>query len=155
MKFNTYKEILEFALEKEIEAVTFYKSIAENERSSGSSELFKGFADEEDKHCRIIENMMEENIEEVTIKSLPAGESELNRSNYLVDVEYHPQMDFQDSMILAIKREEKAVKLYKDLFALTDQAAHKTSFQFLINEEQGHKQSLEKIYDDYMARMGD
>lgn len=155
MIFKTYREILEFALEKEVEAVNFYKEIAENEKSSGSSELFSGFAKEEEKHCKIIEEMMKENIEEVSIKSLPAGVEELNRSNYLIDVKYHPQMDFQDSMILAIKREEKAVKLYEDLSTLTSNPSHKISFNILINEEKSHKQSLEKIYDDYMARMGD
>ena len=56
-------------------------------------------------------------------------------------------------MKLAMKREEKAVKLYTLLGEQTDDADAKKLFQLLVQEESKHKLGLESMYDDYLADM--
>jgi rubrerythrin len=54
-----------------------------------------------------------------------------------------------------MKREEKALALYNELQAKTDQEGYIHLFKILAQEEAKHKQFLEGMYDDYMAEMGD
>jgi len=73
----------------------------------------------------------------------------------LVDLDYEKGMPYNEILLLAMKREEKALKLYNEFL---DQAETKESqklFKVLCQEEAKHKLALETIYDDYMAKMGD
>ena len=64
-------------------------------------------------------------------------------------------MAYPDLLRLAIKREEKSVKLYADFSKEAGKEEHKKLFQVLAQEESKHKLKLETILDDYMAEMGD
>jgi rubrerythrin len=68
-----------------------------------------------------------------------------------VDIEYQEGMFMNDIIRLAMKREENAVKLYKDLAARTDNPQLGKVFQILIQEEAKHKLALESMYDDFLA----
>ena len=56
---------------------------------------------------------------------------------------------------LAMKREEKALRLYNELAQKTDDEACIQVFKLLSQEEAKHKQFLETMYDDFMAAQGD
>jgi rubrerythrin len=60
-------------------------------------------------------------------------------------------MPMPEILKLAMKREEKAVKLYTTLSEQTDNADAKKVFQILVQEEAKHKLALESMYDDYLA----
>ena len=64
-------------------------------------------------------------------------------------------MAYNEILMLAMKREEKALKLYNDFLAQADSDESKTLFKILCQEEAKHKLALETMYDDYMAKMGD
>ena len=81
--------------------------------------------------------------------------TDIKRSDYIVDLEYTPGMGYNDILMLAMKREEKALKLYNDFLEQTDSEEGKTLFKILCQEEAKHKLALETMYDDYMAKMGD
>ena len=57
-------------------------------------------------------------------------------------------MDYQDALILAMKREKAAFRLYTDLAAATDDADLKSTFEALAQEEARHKLKIEIEYDD-------
>ena len=99
----------------------------------------------------MLENFSRENLQEYKIEKIP----DLKRSNYLVDIEYRQGMSYPDILRLAIKREEKSLKLYTDLGQKTEKEDQWKLFQVLAQEESKHMLSLETIYDDYMAKMGD
>ncbi|MEE4262248.1 MAG: ferritin family protein [Desulfobacteraceae bacterium] len=58
-------------------------------------------------------------------------------------------------LMLAMKREEKALRLYNDFQEQADTEDGKNLFKLLCQEEAKHKLALETMYDDYMAEMGD
>ena len=62
---------------------------------------------------------------------------------------------YNEILLLAMKREEKALQLYNDLLDKADSADSRTLFKVLCQEEAKHKLALETTYDDYMAQMGD
>lgn len=153
MNFNSVEEIIEYALDKEKEAVEFYTEISQNETFAATKKTFAQFAAEEKKHVKLLEDLGNDKVklEDYKFEWIP----DMKRSDYMVDVEYERGMHYTDILRLAMKREEKANSLYLELAGATDSAEHAEFFKMLAQEELKHKNSLESIYDDYMAQHDD
>ncbi len=151
MRFDSFEEIMEYALGKEIEAARFYEELSSLEAFSGAKKTLEEFAREERKHQAMLENFSRENIEHYKIEKIP----DLKRSDYLVDIEYEPGMSYADILRIAMKREEKSLKFYTDFSERASVKEHKKLFQILAQEEAKHKLKLETMLDDYLAEMGD
>lgn len=153
MNFESIKDAINYAIEKENEAAIFYDEISSQEPFAGAKNVFKKFAEEERKHQRLLENFKDnkEKIAEYELKWIP----DIKRSDYLVDMEYEQGMHYADILRLAMKREEKALKLYNAIMVKTRDDDCIRLFKILAQEEAKHKKSLETLYDDYMAKQGD
>ncbi len=153
MNFNNFKEVIQFAIGKEKEAVAFYEEAGSREAYSGGREIFKQFAEEERKHQALLQGFLsgERPVDGYKFKWIP----DMKRSDYLVDLNYEKDMDYADVLRLAMKREEKALALYRHLEKQTDKEELQGLFKMLRQEEAKHKLALETLYDDYMAGMGD
>ncbi|MEW5815097.1 MAG: ferritin family protein [Spirochaetota bacterium] len=155
MKFNNMEQIIDFAIEKEKEAVRFYDSLSKKESMSGVKEMFSEFSKEERKHQKMLEGIKtgktDREVSEYKFKWIP----DLKRSDYTVEIDYREGMAYNEILMLAMKREEKALKLYNDLLKQSETEPGKKIFKILCQEEAKHKLSLETLYDDYMAKMGD
>jgi len=151
MDFKDIDDIIAYAIEKEDEAEKFYLEAASQSDFTGARQLFEDFAREENKHKVMLEKMDKGQIQSFVPETVP----DLKRSDYLIDMSYEKGMGFADILRLAMKREEKANKLYLDLAQKTDDTDVKKLFQKLAQEESKHKYGLESMYDDYMAKMGD
>jgi len=153
MDFNSIEEILNYAIKREKEAAEFYEEISRKEDFSGTKESFEEFAKEERKHQTMLEDFSvnKEKINEYKLEWI----TDIKRSDYLVDIEYEKGMHYTDILRLAMKKEEKALKLYNDLMQKTDNESVIKLFKVLAQEEAKHKGFLEGLYDDYMADQGD
>ena len=155
MRFESLTEVLDFAIEKEIEAAAFYEEVSRPESMSGAKEMLLEFAQEEKKHRRLLEDLkntgMVDGISEYAFKWIP----DIKRSDFVVEMEYRKGMTYNELLMLAMKREEKALKLYNQLQNQAEDENSKNLFKMLCQEEAKHKLALETTYDDYMARMGD
>ena len=155
MDFNNLTEILDFAIAKEVEAEEFYRSVASQEAFAGKQEMFLEYAAEEKKHQALLEDLKAgkpgKQMENYEFKWI----TDIKRSNYVHDVEYNPGMAYQDILMLACKREEKALALYNELQVKAENDEAKKVFKILCQEEAKHKLALETMYDDFMAKMGD
>ncbi len=141
---STFDDILAFAIEKEKEAVELYKKMSEFAEKSHIKAMFEDFSKEELNHVKILEELDIDNL-----KGRPSGKvTDLKISNYLVDIEFKEGMNYQDSLIFAMKREETSVKLYKDMLANAQDAKLKALLEFMVDEEAKHKLRLETEYDD-------
>jgi len=153
MSFNSVDEILDFAIQGEKEAVDFYSEAAEKVTLRGAQVVLKEFATEEKNH---VEWLTKFKTDRAKIENpQPIAIQDLKRSDYLVELEFKEDMDPVELFRLAMKREEKATKLYTDLGQQTTDTASKELFQMLAKEESKHKNSLETVYDDFMGRQGD
>lgn len=155
MQFENLKAIIDFAVEKEKEAAEFYDEISEKEPFSGSKEMLKEFAAEERKHQALLEKFLTEGVDKSVAEYKLKWITDIKRSNYVVEMEYTEGMGYNDLLMLAMQREEKALALYNELEKEVEDAEGKKLFQVLAQEEAGHKLFLETKYDDYMAKMGD
>jgi rubrerythrin len=155
MKFESLEAIVDFAIEKEIEAAEFYSGLSKDESLSGSGQMFKEFSAEERKHQRMLEEFKTKGITEAISDYQFKWITDIKRSDYVVDLEYEKGMPYNEILMLAMKREEKALKLYNAFLEQADTEEGKKIFKILCQEEAKHKLALETMYDDYMAQMGD
>jgi rubrerythrin len=155
MTFENLEAALDFAIEKEKEAVAFYTGLSKEESFSGASKMFEEFAAEEEKHQKMLEEFKSKGVAAAVQGYRFKWISDIKRSDYVTDLEYRPGMGYRDILMLAMKREEKALKLYNDFLSREDNEAGKSLFKVLCQEEAKHKLALETMYDDYMAKMGD
>ena len=153
MEFTSIDDVVDFAIEKEHEAAVFYREAADNEAYQAGKNVFIEYAEEEKKH----ENMLKEfkadksAFSDYTFKKI----QDIKRSDYLMEMEYEPGMSYHNIMRLAMKREEKAYKLYQKMSESSDNDDLKNIFAILANEELKHKSTLEGMYDDIVAETGD
>jgi len=149
MEFNSVDEILNFATDREKEAVEFYTMLAKEATKASLKEIFERFAKEEEKHVAMLSNIAgnKEKIDSYEFREI----TDLKISDYMVETEYKEGMPMPDILKLAMKKEEIAVKLYSDLAAKTDNDDAKKLFMILVQEESKHKFGLESMYDDYLA----
>ena len=144
MELKDFRDVIQFALEKEKEAVAFYEKCGELTTRSGMKKAFSEMADEEKKHVRMLENFKPEHVDKGRLREIP----DLKISDYLVDKDFSPEMSYQDLLILAMKREEKSHDLYEGLAREGGDPSVVKLFQLLAQEELKHKNRLEKEYDE-------
>lgn len=141
MQWKNADEVLDYAIEREQEAHDFYLDLAQ--RVSTMKETFTSFAKEEAGHKAKLQGI------KAGKRFAPAANKilDLKIAEYVVDVQASPQMDYQDALILAMKREKASFKLYSDLAAATTDKELKESFLALAQEEAKHKLRFEVEYD--------
>jgi len=108
---NSVDEILDFAIGNEQEAADFYADLSGRATSPWLRDVLDDFNKEELRH-------------KGNLLSVKKGEKllspdqpvlDLKVSDHLVDVEATPDISFQDALIVAMKREKAAYRLYSDL----------------------------------------
>jgi rubrerythrin len=144
MSFATIEEIIRFAINKEKDAQTFYRSAATLARYPGIASLFQELAAEEEKHQKLLEELPDPQTLPESSRTVP----DLKISDYLVDLKFHPDMKYQEVMILAMKNEEKSLKFYQAWEARVEDPAQKKLFAYLAEQEAQHKYRLESLYDE-------
>ena len=148
MDEKKFKEIIQFAIGKEVEAFNFYTEASGNAKYSGGKDLFLSLAKEEEGHRKLLANLNMEKVAQKRIEKVP----DLKISDYMVDVEVKPDLSYADMLRIAMKREERSVKLYNDLKTSSGDKELEKLFTFLATEEAKHKLRLEKIYDDEILK---
>lgn len=153
MDFGSIEEIVAFAIEKEKEAADFYRAAADQEAIQVNKNVLEDYAKEEEKHEEMLRafSFDKEAVGKYKFKKI----NDLKRADYLVEMEFTAGMTYFEVMRIAMKREEKAYKLYKDLSQSADSEDVTNIFKILAQEELKHKNSLETIYDDHLAKHGD
>ena len=143
--FESFIAVLDYAIEKEVEANQFYVDLAKKMKNPAMSKVFEAFAKEELGHKAKLEAIKQGK------EIQPAKEiTDLKIADYTVDVEPAPDMSYQDALILAMKKEKAAFRLYLDLADQVENEDQKALFLSLAQEEAKHKLRFEIEYDDVM-----
>jgi rubrerythrin len=145
-QWTSVDEVLDFAIGQEEEAAKFYTDLAGQVQREWMKKIFLGFADEEKGHKRKLEGVK-------TGKKLVSSQKkvlDLKIGDYLVDGPASSQMDYQQALVLAMKKEKKAFKMYTELAEMADDTELKNLFAGLAQEEAKHKLRFEIEYDDFV-----
>ncbi len=147
-EFSTVDEILDFAINSEQQAVGFYRELAAKSTNNRIRETFERFALEEVGHkIRLIKVKKDKsfNLSKNMIKDLKI-------SDYIEDVVPVSNLSYQDALILAMKREKSAFKLYTNLATKTNNENLRDLFNHLAQEESKNKLMFELEYDEVILK---
>lgn len=148
--FNTIEEILDFAIANEMEAHDFYISLSQRMKRPEMQKVFEQFATEELGHQMKLEAVKAGELV-IDAADEPPG---LSIAEYVVDVKPEPDMSYVEALVLAMKKEKAAYRLYVDLAAAGITEELTDMFLALAAEEAKHKLRFELEYDDAAAPEG-
>jgi len=147
-ELNWADEIIDFAIEREVESNRFYAELANRMENPAMQKVFADFAKEELGH--------KAKLEALKAGGFQVGEQKETQSlqiaDYVVDVEPTPDMAYSDALIVAMKKEKAACKLYLDLAAVAGTQEATDTFLWLAGEEAKHKLRFEIEYDDVVLK---
>jgi len=145
--FGSVTEILDFAIGEEEAAAQFYTDLAAKMDRPWMRQVFEVFAAEEQGHKEKLLAVKGGKMKLFTEKKV----LDLKISDYLIEVEagQDPQaLDYQQALIIAMKKEKAAFKLYHDLAAATEDEWLRNVLLGLAQEEAKHKLRFEIEYDE-------
>lgn len=145
-EWKTADDILDYAINNEQGAVDFYRELADKAAKPWIRELFENYAKEEMGHKSKIEAVKAGQ----TFKPVEGKVLDLKLGDYLVDIDPSPGMDYQSALVVAMKREKAAFRLYSDMAAQVEDEELRSLFQQLAQEEAKHKLRFEVEYDEHI-----
>jgi len=141
---NAVVEILNFAISREEESRDFYRELAGKMENPSMSKVFEDFAGQEEKHRIKLEEVKQG--KSFTVK--PEKIADLKIADYIVEDYPRGELNYQQALILAMKREKKAFQLYSNLAEAAVLETIQNLFSFLAQEEAKHKLMIEIEYDE-------
>lgn len=138
---NSIDEILEFAIAREVEAHQLYIYMTGRMKNPEMSQVCEDLAKEELEHKAKLE-----------LEVMKRGEvvSDFNISDYMMDVGNEMDMDYQELLILAIKKEQISIDLYNALAAVVKDEESREVLLLLVEEETEHKRRFEVECDNLL-----
>lgn len=143
--FGSVEDILDFAIGNEIEANRFYTDLASRMENPAIRKVFEDFAREELGHKAKLEAVK---AGQFPVEGRPSELQSLEIADYLVEIEPKPDMSYADALIIAMKKEKAAYRLYLDLASAVATKELSEMFLMLAQEEARHKLRFEIEYDD-------
>ena len=140
--FKFFHEVIDFAINQEIEAAKFYKILADFVEQPEMAEVLSDLALQELGHKAKLEAVGagRANLDDEEI-------SDLGIVNKVDDVVPDAKMDYTDLLVIGMKKEEAARKLYTDLARAAQTKQIRDIFLQLSKEEAQHKMRFELEYE--------
>jgi rubrerythrin len=148
MTIQEFNEILDFAIDREKEAVQFYHDLQNEAHFADQKAFLSELECMEQGHIVIIESLRQKFPAEMQIKQVP----NLLISEYLISEVDHLNLTYQNILIKAMKREEMSLKLYTEMSRKFPDSELSKLFAKLAGEEAGHKYKFEKLYDEWISK---
>jgi len=146
--FETINDILDFAMNEEQMAVDFYTGLAAVAATDDMKRVFTEFAQEEISHKQRLLKIREEGFFTLEKEQI----ADLKITDYVVNIKPSPDMTYEEALILAMKKEKAAFRLYMALMERAPDPNLKDVFLSLAQEESKHKLRFEVEYDEYVLR---
>ena len=147
MNKQEFNELLDFAVEREKEAVEFYRELQQEAKFSDQKQMLKEMEAMEMGHIVVIEKIRQTGVKPEDIQRTP----NLMISEYITTDAANLELNYQSILIRAMKREENSVKLYTEMSLKFPDAEVSLLFKRLASDEAKHKLIFEKLYDDWMS----
>lgn len=139
------KEIIDFAIKKEIEAYDLYSGIAKSSNNLAVQKLLEELANDELGHKEALEDLSRaEEILNFDIEKV----QDLKLSDHLKSTTIDEDSSLQETLVFAMKEEKGAYELYTRMAKAAQTEKNTSVFQKLAQMELIHKNKLETLYDD-------
>ncbi|MCB5260839.1 MAG: ferritin family protein [Candidatus Cloacimonetes bacterium] len=148
MTVSEFNEILDFAVAREQEAVSFYRALQGESKFAQQKAMLQELEQMEMGHIVVIESIRQKGVQPQFIEKVP----NLKISEYLVKELDEKDLSYQSILIKAMKREENSFKLYTEMSLKFPDEELSTLFRRLASDEAKHKLHFEKLYDDFISK---
>jgi rubrerythrin len=148
MEFQSADDVLDYAIHREEEAAAFYERLAERAERESMRRIFLEFAGEEKGHRAKLMAVKKGQKLQVSRREI----RDLKIADYLADVDPEEELDYQQALVLAMKAEKEAYRLYLTLADSAEETSLRELFLDLAQEEAKHKLRFEIEYDDRVLR---
>jgi rubrerythrin len=142
MKADDAKKIISTAIEREVEAYAFYRSVSDKVKDKTLKALFDELAGEEKKHREFLQGFL---AKETSKLHFTAGH-DYKVGDALPSPPLTVDLKPLDGLVIAIKKELEAMQMYTQLAKLSTDTEQQLLFGQLANMERAHKARLEDIY---------
>jgi len=142
MKAEDVKKIISTAIDREVEAYTFYRSIADRAKNKVLKDLFAELAGEEKKHREFLQAFLSKDVKQMKF----AAGHDYKVGDALPTPDLTPDLKPLEGIVLAIKKELDAMQMYTQLASAAADVETQLLFNQLANMERSHKARLEDIY---------
>jgi len=142
MKTDDAKKIISNAINAEIEAYTFYRTISDKVKDPALKKLFGELAGEEKQHREFLQGILSKDVSKMQFDA----KKDYKVVNAMPSPPLSADMKPLDGLVVAIKKELEAMQMYTQLAGLSADMEQKFLFTQLANMESGHKARLEDIY---------
>ncbi len=144
--FRNFKEILDFAIESEMDEIQFYSELAETMERKNVKDLLRSIAIEKTARMLQLENMKEIGVL-LDIESV----QDLKIAGTFSEIDYaKTNLSYQEALIMAMNKEKEKFILYQELADCTTDTNCKQTFLSLANQEARQKLKLEIEYDEFI-----
>ena len=144
MQKEVYDDIIERAIQNEIEAAQFYADVAAKTANAFLKDLFTTFSQEEQRHRQILETFRDDPEASLSFEKVP----DFHVSETVDDPHLNLDMQPADAIALAMKKEELAMRQYNEMADVCDNPDRKKLFLELAAMERGHKAKMEAAFVD-------
>jgi rubrerythrin len=142
MKPEDFRQIISQAIEGEIEAYNYYRTVSEKVEDKALKNIFAELAGDESSHREFLQGII--------VKGSGALHVEEAQDYKIADTLASPPLSISlkpiDGITLAIRKELDAMQMYTQLAQVAGDSEEKNMFLELAKMEKGHKARLEDIY---------
>lgn len=148
LTFSSITQVLDFAMQSEQEAVDFYTRLAQQSTNESMKQVFTSFAKEEMEHKLKLLKVREVGLSHWKTEFV----ADLKIADYTPDVPSLTSLSYEQALVVAMKKEKAAFRLYSDLAEGVSNPELKDMFKLLAMEESKHKLRFELEYDQEVLR---
>ncbi|PCH70585.1 MAG: hypothetical protein COC06_04200 [Bacteroidales bacterium] len=144
--FRTFEEIIDYAIDKEMDEIEFYSEIADRMDRKNVKGLFRNIALEKTARMLRLEKMKdvnsELNLDEITDMKIAGSLQNVDDTR--------SDLSYQDALIIAMKKEKAKFKFYLNMAESAANKECKETFLALASDEARQKLRFELEYDEHV-----
>jgi rubrerythrin len=142
----TLKEVLQDAIQKEIQANLMYLGLRQRVANPAAKEVCHQMADQEEIHRQVLEDYLHGKLTEGALNVGMVVDYHI--AEYLDQPEVDSNMEIKDVFLLAANKEKASHDLYSHLASIHPQGHIRHLLEDLAAQESNHKLHVETLYNE-------
>jgi rubrerythrin len=142
----TLKEVLEEAVQKEIEAHLLYAGLKERINNPAAKDALQDLAEQETIHQQVLEDYLQGKLKEGILNAGVVVDYKIAEN--LDQPEVSPSMNLKDVFLMAANKEKSAHELYLHLASIHPNGRAKHLLEDLASQELNHKLRVEELFNE-------
>jgi rubrerythrin len=142
----TLKDVLEKAIQKEIEAQRLYTDLSQKVKNSAATDALRKLSLQEKGHQTMLECYARGELKKGSLR--PDHTVDYKIAEHLDQPQLAPDMELKDIFLFAARREKASHELYLSLAGMHPAGEVRTLLRDLAGQELEHKQKVESLYTE-------